>query len=121
MSSIKFNSRSTNGVDLPSMDDLRAVCDGDVVRINIPIKAKNPDAPRFESAWITVEDGGATVDYYTGDVKKTAKTKLTGTVTTALALEAFHHIAQGDRITFERNKIVEIILTAGATDAEVAQ
>jgi hypothetical protein len=97
------------------MSALRTLCDGAVVRINLPIKAKNPHAPRFESAWIIVEDGGATVGE-TGKVKD-AKSKLTGTIKSDLTLEAFHRLSKGDRITFERNKIVQI----AATDAEVAQ
>jgi hypothetical protein len=106
---------SDTGMALPSMSALRTLCDGAVVRINIPIKAKNPAAPRFESAWIIVEDGGAKMNLTSGVIKD-AKTKLTGTITSELTLKAFHHLSKGDRITLERNKIVEI-----AAPAEAAQ
>ena len=131
MASTQFFARSTNGVDLPSMKSLRAIRDGDVVRINIPIKAKNPAAPKFESAWIVVEDGGCdvTMDGYprlgsSGEPTQPAKKKLTGTIVSDLVLEPFHGFARGTRLGFDRDKVVEIIPPDArwdAVDGEVAR
>ena len=84
MASIQFLSRSINGSGLPSMTTRRSIANGDIVCINTPIKAKDPSAPRFESVWIDVEDGGATLNLI-GIVVKDAKTKLTGTIPATLS------------------------------------